>query len=130
MVGSETADYLAQYHRQVTIVEMRDGIAMDEEMGPRGYLLERLRSAGAQFYTGCRVQEFIEGGVRCEKAGQELTLNGFDSVVMALGSRSCNPLQSALEGKLPEVHVIGDALKAGNAMDAIEESALLVAEKL
>lgn len=130
MVGAETADYLAQYHRRVSLVEMRDGIALDEEMGPRAYLLERLQAAGTRFFTGCRVLEFLDGGVRCEKDGETLTLDGFDTVILALGSRPHNPLQAALEGLGPEVHVVGDARMAGNAMDALEQTALLVADKL
>ena len=44
-----------------------------------------------------------------------------DSVVLALGSRSCNPLEVPVRERGLPYQVIGDARQVAKAMDAIHE---------
>ncbi len=44
-----------------------------------------------------------------------------DSVILALGSESHNPLEAGLKAELQNVHVIGDAGKPRKAIDAVHE---------
>ena len=48
---------------------------------------------------------------------------GFDSIIIAMGSKSYNPLEEEVKDLVPEVYVIGDAKKAGEANKATEEAA-------
>ena len=48
-------------------------------------------------------------------------LEGFDSIVIALGSIPNNELVESLKGKVPEVYVIGDASKPREVMEAVLE---------
>ena len=130
MVGAELADYLCEYGCQVTIMEMEEAIAKTMEDGPRRYLLDRLNKSNAQLLTNAKVLEFLDDGVIYENEGDTKTLQGFTHVVLALGAKAWNPLEEPLRGKVKEVHVIGDAVKARNAIIAIEEAAFLVTEKL
>jgi 2,4-dienoyl-CoA reductase-like NADH-dependent reductase (Old Yellow Enzyme family)/thioredoxin reductase len=122
-VGSETADYIAGSYREVTIIEMRDEIALDEEAVPRMFLLERLSKNTVRFVTGAVVKRFTKSGVIYEKDGVEYSLEGFDAAVLALGTKEYNPLGETIKGKVKEVYVIGDANKARKAYEAIDEAA-------
>lgn len=73
--------------------------------------------------TGAKVARFVEGGVVYAKDGVETTLANFDTVILAMGTRAYNPLEKLISGKVPEVHVIGDAKLAKNALNATSEAA-------
>lgn len=123
MVGAETSDYYGENLRNVTIIEMLDSIAADEELTPKMYLMERLNKYGTTMITGAKVARFVEGGVVYAKDGVETTLANFDTVILAMGTRAYNPLEKLISGKVPEVHVIGDAKLAKNALNATSEAA-------
>lgn len=124
MVGVETADFLGEHHHKVTIVEMLPEIAKDEQDAVKYFLLERLNKYGVKAVTGATVKEFVDDGVVYEKDGKEEKLTGFDTVVLAMGVKAYNPLEEKIKGKIPDnVYVIGDAVKARKAVEAIEEAA-------
>ena len=124
-VGVETADFLAETMRQVSVVEMRDDIGMDEAPYPKIFLMERLQKYGVQSYTDAKVSRINSDGVTYIKDNKEQTITGYDTIVLAFGVRSYNPLKEELEGSSYEIHVIGDAVKGRNAVDAIYEGAKL-----
>jgi len=129
MVGSETAEFIAERGSKVTILEMMPAIAVDVPPGPRMYLLARLDEYGVTAITGAKVTEFHEDGVTCLIADKEEMLTGYDSIVLAMGSTAFNPLEEKIKDKGYEVFVIGDAIKARKALSATEE-ALKVASSL
>ena len=55
-----------------------------------------------------------------EQNGETKTLRGFDSIVLAMGVKSYNPLQEKLEGICKEVYLVGDAHDSGPANKATE----------
>jgi len=69
------------------------------------------------------VTEFLDDGVVYQQDNQEKRLTGFGTVVLAMGYRAYNPLETALKGKVKELYVIGDAVEARKAIDAIAEGA-------
>jgi hypothetical protein len=71
------------------------------------------------------VKEILEDGVIYTKDGKEETLRGMDFIVMACGCTSVDDLSEKIKGKVPEVHVIGDAKKARKALEAIHEGSEL-----
>ncbi len=121
-VGSELADYVATSYREVTIIEMRDDIALDEEPVPRMFLMERLAKHGINIIKGSTVKSFIESGVIYTKDGVDYTVDGFDTIALALGTRANNPLENEIRDKVNEVYVVGDALKARKALEAVREA--------
>lgn len=123
MVGVETADFLGEHLHKVTIVEMLPEIAKDEQDAVKYFLLKRLNEYGVKTITGATVKEFIDDGVICEKDGKEEKIAGFDTVILAMGAKAYNPLEEKIKDKVPELYVIGDAVKARKAVEAIEEGA-------
>lgn len=128
-VGVETADYLAtRPGKNVTIVEMAPAVASTLYFTQREFLMERLNQYGVKILTNTKVQEFVEDGAICEQNGEALNLTGYNSIVLAMGSKAYNPLEAELKEAVNEVHVIGDALKARSALEAIEEATKLALE--
>lgn len=120
MTGVETADYMAEHGKAVTIVEMRPDIALDEAAAPRFFLIPRLKEHGVNWEVNATVKEILPDGVIYEKAGEEHRLSGYDTIVLALGVRSCNPLEETVKAMGKEVFVIGDANKPAPANKATE----------
>lgn len=118
-VGCETAEFLDRYAREVTVVEMRAELAPDVAMVPRDALLHGLAQTRVRAMTSTTVVEITAGGVVVERGGVRETLGGVDSVVLAVGVRPVRRLADELGDLDGEVHVIGDARRAGSAMDAV-----------
>jgi NADPH-dependent 2,4-dienoyl-CoA reductase/sulfur reductase-like enzyme len=123
MVGCETAEFLSQRGKDVTIVEMLADIALDIGMYNRPYLMERLAQWGVKAITGAQVKEITDDGVVVEKEGRRETISGFDTVILAMGVKPVNKLADQLKGKVAEVYVIGDAAEPRRVVDAISEGA-------
>ena len=121
MIGSETASHLAHHGKNVTIVEMLPKLAQDVSPAARDFLLKNLAGKNVRMYVNARVKEIRADGLIIEKEGREENIGTFDTIVLAVGVEPCNELIGVLEGKVPELIGIGDALKARKALDAIAE---------
>ncbi len=121
MVGSETADHLANHGKEVTIVEMLPEIAKDEEAAVRYFLMKDLQDNGVKIYVNATVKKILDDGVISEIDGAEIKIGPADTIVMAIGAKSVNSLTKQLEGKVPQVLTVGDALKVRKALEAVEE---------
>jgi NADPH-dependent 2,4-dienoyl-CoA reductase/sulfur reductase-like enzyme len=119
LVGAETAAFLAEYHHQVTIVEMRPAIAPDEELTRRILLMESLEKANVQMYTDSRIEAITETGVVITRNGQTETIP-CDSVVLALGVRAERSLYEQLKD-YDNVAIIGDTAAPANAITATRQ---------
>lgn len=124
-VGVETGEMLANQNHQVTIVEMKDEIATEEHPDIRFLTHQRLIKYGVNILTRTKVKALSKGSVTVEKDGIEQTLSGFDSIVLAVGTKSYNPLEKPMQETGKKIHIIGDARKSGNITDAIYEAAKL-----
>ncbi len=71
--------------------------------------------------TGARVTEILADGVKYIKDGQEETLRGMDTMVLAIGTKPNNTLAENLKGRSTPAYMIGDAKEPRNAADAIAE---------
>ncbi|MBA7573591.1 NADH oxidase [subsurface metagenome] len=123
MVGCEVADFLGEHFHSVTLIEMLPEIAADVPLSIRFFLLQRMKEYGVQVETETSVVEFLEDGALVNKKGKKSKLEGFDTIVLALGTKSVNYLKEQLEKKISELYVIGDAVTPRKAIDAIEEGA-------
>lgn len=120
MTGVETADYLAEHGRKVTIVEMLEDIALDEAVTPRIFLMERLKEREVEKVVNAKVKQVLNDGVVIETPDGIRELHGFDSIGLALGVKKNDSLLAAAKAACGEVHVIGDAETPGPANHATE----------
>ena len=115
MVGCETAEYLAARGCKVSVIEMMDKIAAGESVTILPTLLENYKTYGVEQYPSHKVKEFRMDAVVCEnKDGAEVTIP-CDYIVLAMGARSNEFDDAALEAASIPVYSIGDA--AGKAAD-------------
>ena len=124
MVGCEAAEFLAERGHEVSVVEMKDVIAADVTPESRRYMFEAFREHNVGLYPGAKVGQFHTDGVDYTLAdGTPGSLRGFDSIVLAMGSRANAALKETAEAVCTQVLVIGEAAKApGNAVTATTDA--------
>jgi len=121
LVGSETALYLTQEGKKVTIVEMLDSIAANMYSPNRGHLLKLLAEAGLSVYTNATATEITDGGIIIRSPeGKEISLKA-DTIVIAVGLKSRQGNWELLKETIPEVYFIGDYANPRVLRDAIWE---------
>lgn len=121
LVGCETALWLAEQGKNVTIVE-----ALDRLMAVNGPLchankdmLERLLPYhGVKAITSARVTGYRCGILHASCGGEEREI-ACDSVILAVGYEEEDSLYRQLEFDVPELYLLGDARKVSNIMYAI-----------
>ena len=121
LVGCETALWLAEHGKKVTIVEALDKILAVN--GPLCHankdMLERLVPFnGVEVVTGAKVKSYAGGVLTAETAEGEKTIP-CDSVILAVGYREEDSLYRQLEFDVPEIYLLGDAKKVSNIMYGI-----------
>lgn len=125
LVGCETADYLSGNGKSVTIVEMLKSTAKDIGPAARFFLRKRLKEKMVRIITQAKVKSISEECVILETPSGEEKIVPFDTIVMATGATTVNDLEEQVKGIVPEVYVIGDAVKPGKILAAVEKGAEL-----
>ncbi len=127
-VGCETADYLAPLindlfprNREVTVLEMAPGVMLTESGPGRSLLVQRMLKKGIQLICGAKVERVEPDAIIYTKDGEEHTLTGADTLVLAVGYRPDPALEEMLKASGAAYHILGDAAKPGNLKDAITQ---------
>lgn len=74
-------------------------------------------------FTSTKVVEILRQGIVVTKNGTKETWEGFDTIVLATGTKSRNEIVDEIKGKVKEVYVIGDAAEPRRGVDAMREGA-------
>jgi 2-enoate reductase len=126
--GCETALWLAQQGKKVTVVEMLPQLVTDLHRANRTMLLDLLEDSGAKLLPNTKVKEVTNDGVRIAdmKTGNESKI-GCSTVVMAVGLAPNRQLYDALaaDEKYREIYQIGDCKKARKISDATWEGTMV-----
>ena len=120
--GAETADFLSEMGKEVTLVEMLETIASDLVYHLQHYLGQRLKEKRVTILTSTRVLELGKGYAMVEDASGVRKLNGFDTIILAMGSTPNDGIYRRLEGRVSELYLIGDAVKPREIVDAVYEA--------
>ena len=124
MVGCEIADLLVELGHSVTVAEYRENLAADMVAEHRSALMRSFAEHGVCQVPNAKICRFYADGAEYENTltGQLHELRGFDSVVLAMGYVADDRLSEALAQRGISVHVVGDAVKARRAIDALREA--------
>ena len=106
--------------REVTLVELEKGIGRDIGLSTRWVVIKSLRRLGVKVMDRCGIKEVNQDGVVVDKEGKEVLVPA-DTVVLAIGAVPNDELVKQLEGKVKELHVIGDALEPRKLNEALRE---------
>ena len=106
----------------VTLVEMLPQLLTGVCAPNREPLIRKLKSKGVHINVNTKIMEVTDHEVKVQRQnGTQEWLEGFDYVLFGLGSRNYDPLSETLKEFVPEVHVIGDAVRARQASYAMWE---------
>jgi pyruvate/2-oxoglutarate dehydrogenase complex dihydrolipoamide dehydrogenase (E3) component len=123
LIGCETADYLAQKGKTVTIMRRGPHMAVGVNQQARDNLLARLRKNRVTMLTGVTYEEITDKGlVITDKEGQRQNIQA-DTIVLATGATSNTELATELAGWNVALHLIGDCVTPGKIADAIRDGA-------
>ncbi|HUJ69295.1 MAG TPA: FAD-dependent oxidoreductase, partial [Syntrophorhabdales bacterium] len=119
MQGCELAEFLAKRGRQVTIVDPADALGEGMISHLKLQLFWWFRKKGVTMMPGVKPVAVTPKGLTVlTKQGYRQTIEA-DSIVTALPLEQNKELLRALEGKVAEIHAIGDCGTAGLIVDAI-----------
>lgn len=128
-VGCETADYLAPLindlfprNRDVTILEMADGVMMNESGPGRSLLVRRMMEKGVKIITSAKVDSVTETEINYTQDDVTHTIKGADTLIFAAGYKKNPAVEEMLEESGLNYHMIGDAHEIGNIKTAITEA--------
>lgn len=124
LVGLEVVEYLADENNSITVVEMLDEVAKDLGQLRKICVMESIYGAGIKTITNAKCVEIKENAVVVEK-DNKLEEIPCDSVVIAVGARSrvSDELSTYCKENNIPFHIIGDAVRARRALNAIAEAA-------
>lgn len=127
-VGCETADYLAPLvndlfprNREIILLEMADGIMLQESGPGRSLLTQRMMKKGIQIHCKAKLEKVEAEKIYYTENGEEHCISDADTLVLAMGYRPDSKLEETLKKANVSYHLIGDAKKVGNIKDAITE---------
>ncbi|MDP6102802.1 MAG: NAD(P)/FAD-dependent oxidoreductase, partial [Dehalococcoidia bacterium] len=120
LIGCETAEFLAQHEKKVTIIEMLKRIGSD--MGPdtRWVVRKRLTNAGVVLEINTKAVRIEEDGVVAAKDDSRCVFPA-DTVIIAWGMESNNDLEEPVKKSFPEVCSIGDCTSPQSVLEAVEQ---------
>ena len=128
-VGCETADYLAPLindlfprNRDVTILEMADGVMMNESGPGRSLLVRRMMEKGVKIITSAKVDSVTETEINYTQDDVTHTIKDADTLIFATGYKKNQAVEEMLEESGLNYHMIGDAHEIGNIKTAITEA--------
>ena len=128
-VGCETADYLAPLindlfprNRDVTVLEMANGVMMNESGPGRSLLVRRMMQKGIKIITSAKVESVTETEINYTLDGVTHTIKDADTLIFAAGYKKNPAVEEMLEESGLNYHMIGDAHEIGNIKTAITEA--------
>jgi len=123
LIGCETADFLAERGKNVTMVFFEpEPLIVYRRL--RRYVVKMLEERNVRILP--EVKEFRQiapnGLTLVDSEGKELFLEA-DNIVLATGVRSNRTLVQSLQGKIPELYEAGDCIEPRRILEAIHEGA-------
>jgi len=121
--GAEIADYLSEKGKQVTIIEMKEGIALGLPSQLQYHLNLRLSQKNVKILASTKVVGFQPGSITIEDGrGIRRSLKEFDSIVITLrGEILGDEITKELRRKNLQFYTIGDAKEPREAREALYE---------
>jgi 2,4-dienoyl-CoA reductase-like NADH-dependent reductase (Old Yellow Enzyme family)/thioredoxin reductase len=121
LVGCETAEYLAEQKKKVTIVEMLDEVAGVMPLALRKMLLARMAYRKVIVLTGVKCQEFTDRGLLITNREGEETTIAADTVVIATGGKPNKALLEDIRSAVPAVYSAGDCVEPRGIAEAMAD---------
>ena len=127
--GTETAAFLLQINKSVTILEADKELCRTGQSAANSFLFDYIDNRSfdghawggtrpsAKVFTEARVTQITDDSVTYEKDGKTHTINGVSDVIVAVGTKSVNPFKKKIPG-ISKVEIVGDAAAAKDGLAA------------
>ena len=122
LVGAETALHLAKNGKNVTIIEMLSGIALEAEPLSQVGLNIQLEKSGVVSLTGCRVTEVFDDSVVCVDESGVTERIMADSVITATALIANRKEAAKFADAAPQVFEIGDCVQGRKIYECFHEA--------
>lgn len=126
MVGCETADFLTEKGKKVTIIETRREMATDMIPVFREIFLDKLAAKSVTMLVDVKDEEVNAKGICLTTGDSKKLLVEADTIVLAAGVKPNTNLLEGLQGKVPEVYSVGDCVEPRRILEAIAEGSAVV----
>jgi NADPH-dependent 2,4-dienoyl-CoA reductase/sulfur reductase-like enzyme len=120
-IGTEIADELAESGAKVTIIDLLPVIGAELIFSEQAYIMQKFFQLNVQLMPNVAAQEITDEGVVITGKNWRKELIKADAVVYATGGAPCNSLAGALDNKISELYVIGDAKRVRKVYNAVNE---------
>jgi len=120
-VGLETAHFLLEEGKEITILEMLKRVGQDMSPKARKMLLEILVQNGVEILTEARALSVEQGDLMFNRSGVLNRIKGVDSIVIAVGTAPQEIRSLDLERLAIPIRWIGDASGPRKLFGAIHE---------
>ncbi len=121
LVGCETALYLVEQGKKVTIMRRGPEFATKVHQFIREPLLGRLKFKGVSMLAGVKYEEITGAGLVIRTGAGERKMVEADTVVLAAGAVPNTELLSTLQGKVAQLIPVGDCVEPRGIREAMEE---------
>jgi pyruvate/2-oxoglutarate dehydrogenase complex dihydrolipoamide dehydrogenase (E3) component len=121
LVGCETANYLADQGRKVTVVRRGQQVLAKAELLTQIRLLDDLGRKGVGLLTGVKYEGFDGTALKIRTDTGQVRKLVADTYVLAAGARSNTDRVLGLKQTFDDVRVIGDAVEPRRIRNAIAE---------
>ena len=78
-----------------------------------------LKNGEVELLMNTKVEKFTSDGIIASTPAGQTQLTGYDTIILAIGTRAYNPLEEQLKSKIKSLHIIGDAVKSRRIVDAV-----------
>jgi pyruvate/2-oxoglutarate dehydrogenase complex dihydrolipoamide dehydrogenase (E3) component len=119
-VGAETAEFLLDHYKDVTLLEMLPEIAADAEKVNRKVLLRSLGEKGAKIRVLTKATAILAEGIEVEFGGEKEFLPA-DTIILAAGLKENRDLEASLKKLSAKLYLLGDCSSPRRAINAIHE---------
>ena len=117
MIGCETAEFIAEYGRDVTVLEMEADYAADVGVVIRDWLINRLNKLGVKVNVNSKLTAINESTVEYSSPDGTVSIDDVDTVIIAMGMEENRSLDIKESDK---VHTIGDASNVCKLLEALQ----------
>lgn len=122
VTGAECSLYMYGLGKQVTIVEMRNGLAIDANVRQKPILLKEIEDHTIEIVLGKRGCGITDEGLVVMDGEGNTELLPCDTIICAVGQKSRKAAVDALRDSAPFVRIIGDANRPATIVTATYEA--------
>ncbi len=120
-VGCETADFLAEKGKRITVTNILPEMALGMGPGLRGPLLNRLSARGVSLLTSVKYHEITPRGVVLTTQDGETKTIQADTIVLAAGGICDRKLYEEVRAIVSETYFAGDCVETRTMRDAVAD---------